>query len=247
MVNIFLCDDNNETVEKYSALIKHTAQKNHIDIALSVFYSGESLLFHLSDTPDLPDVIYLDILMERLNGINTAKQLRGMGCKAEIIFLTSSEDYVFDSFDVSAIHYLLKEETTKEKFEEVFLRAVLLTDGEEARKFVCKSGAARKIIPVKEISHFDIFKGVVSVHYGKGEKFSYWMTMEELETQLLGKSFIRTHRSYIVNLQYIAKFGRRVVLLKTGENIPVGVTYEEKVKETFMDYMSRWEADFSPK
>lgn len=244
MVTIFLCDDNSETVEKYSSKIKQIAEKNQIDINLSVFYSGESLIFHMSDTPDLPDIIYLDILMGKMNGIETAKQLRELGCNAEIIFLTSSEDYVFDSFDVFPIHYLLKEETTREKFEKVFLRAVNLSEGETAKKFVCKSGSTRKIIPIKEISHFDIWKGVVTVHYGKNETFEYWMTMEELEEQLQGKSFIRTHRSYIVNFQYISKFGRRVVLLKTGESIPVGVTYEEKVKSAFMDYMSRYSAEF---
>lgn len=244
MVTIFLCDDNSETVEKYSILIRRTAEKNQIDITLSVFYSGESMVFHMSDTPDLPDIIYLDILMGTINGIDTAKQLRELGSNAEIIFLTSSEDYVFDSFDVFPIHYLLKEETTEEKFEQVFLRAVHLSAGEEAKKFICKSGRVRKIIPIKEISYFDIWKGIVTVHYGKEEKFKFWMTMEELENQLRGKDFIRTQRSYIANLQYIAKFERRTVLLKTGESIPVGITYEEKVKSAFVDYMSRCDAEF---
>lgn len=239
MVTVFLCDDNSETVEKYSRLIEHTAEKNQIDIALSVFYSGESLTFHMGDVPNLPDIIYLDVLMDKMNGIDTAKWLRKSGCKAEIIFLTSSEDYVFDSFDVFPVHYLLKTDTTNEKFEEVFLRAVRLSEGKSAQKFVCKSGASRKIIPIKDISYFDIFRGVVTVHYGEKEKFSYWITMEELESQLLGKGFVRTHRSYVINLQYVAKIERRTVLLKTEETIPIGVTYEEKVKEAFMDYIFR--------
>jgi len=193
----------------------------------------------MSDTPDLPDIIYLDILMDGLNGVNTAKKLRELGCNAEIIFLTSSDDYVFDSFDVSPVYYLLKNETSETKFEQVFLRAVHLSDSKATQKFICKSGALRKIIPIKEISHFVIWKGIVTIHYGKNEKFEYWITMEELEEQLRGKNFVRTHRSYIVNLQYIAEFQRRTIILKTGETIPVGVTYEEKVKNTFLDYMIR--------
>lgn len=239
MITIFLCDDNNETVERYSDLIKQTAKKKQIDISLSAFYNGRSLLFHMSDTPDLPDIIYLDILMDGLNGVNTAKKLRELGCNAEIIFLTSSDDYVFDSFDVSPVYYLLKNETSETKFEQVFLRAVHLSDSKATQKFICKSGALHKIIPIKEISHFVIWKGIVTIHYGKNEKFEYWITMEELEEQLRGKNFVRTHRSYIVNLQYIAEFQRRTIILKTGETIPVGVTYEEKVKNTFLDYMIR--------
>ncbi|WP_313187249.1 LytR/AlgR family response regulator transcription factor [Lacrimispora sp.] len=193
----------------------------------------------MSDTPDLPDIIYLDILMDDLNGVNTAKKLRELGCNAEIIFLTSSDDYVFDSFDVSPVYYLLKAETSETKFEQVFLRAVHLSSSKVTQKFICKSGALRKIIPIKEISHFVIWKGIVTIHYGKNEKFEYWITMEELEEQLREKNFVRTHRSYIVNLQYIAEFQRRTIILKTGEMIPVGVTYEEKVKGTFLDYMIR--------
>jgi len=238
MVTIFLCDDNNQAVEQYSTLIKRIAEKNHININLSVFYSGESLIFHMSDSPDLPDIIYLDVLMGSLNGVDTAKRLRELGCNAEIVFLTSSEDYVFDSFDAFPVHYLLKDETTEEKFAQVFLRAVQLIDGDAAKKLVCQSGGAKSIIPIKEIAYFDIWKGVVTVHYGQGKTFKYWMTMEELEEQLRGKDFIRTHRSYIVNLQYISKFARRAVMLKTGESIPVGITYEEKVKSDFLDYMT---------
>lgn len=239
MITIFLCDDNSETVERYSNLIKQTARKEQIDISISAFYNGRSLLFHMSDTPDLPDIIYLDILMDDLNGVNTAKKLRELGCNAEIIFLTSSDDYVFDSFDVSPVYYLLKAETSETKFEQVFLRAVHLSNSKVTQKFICKSGALRKVIPIKEISHFVIWKGIVTIHYGKNEKFEYWITMEELDEQLREKNFVRTHRSYIVNLQYIAEFQRRTIILKTGEMIPVGVTYEEKVKSTFLDYMIR--------
>lgn len=241
---IFLCDDNSEAVEQYSDLIKRIAKKNQIEISLSAFYSGKSLLFHISDTPDLPDIIYLDILMHKLNGVNTATKLRELGCNSEIIFLSSCEDYVFDTFDVSPVHYLIKAETSETKFEQVFLRAIHLSDGKATQKFVCKSGASRKIISIKEISHFSIWKGIVTVHYGKNEKFQYWITMEELEEQLRGKNFVRTQRSYIVNLQYIVEFQRRTIVLKTGETIPVGVTYEEKVKSAFMDFMTQNNTSF---
>ncbi len=239
MITIFFCDDSSETVNRYSSLIKHTAKKNQLDISLSAFNNGRSLLFYMADTPDLPDIIYLDILMKDINGVNTAKKLREMGCNAEIIFLTSSNDYVFESFDVSPVYYLLKTETSEAKFEQVFLRAVHLSENKATQKFICKSGALRKIIPIKEISHLIIWKGIVTIHYGKNETFDYWTTMEELEEQLREKNFVRTHRSYIVNLQYIAEFQRRKIILKTGETIPVGVTYEEKLKNTFLDYMTR--------
>jgi DNA-binding LytR/AlgR family response regulator len=237
MITIFLCDDNIKSLEKYSDLIVRTAQKNQIDIALSVFTNGESLLFHLSEDPDLPDIIYLDVVMDGLNGIDTAKKLREFGSKAALIFLTTIEDYVFDAFDALPMQYLIKDETTEVRFEEVLLRAVGMVSNASEEQFVCKAGASRKIIPLKDISYFEIWQGVITVYYGRKEEFKYWMTMEDLENELREKSFVRTHRSYIVNLRYISNFQRRSLMLKTGESIPVGVTFEDRVKAAFAKYI----------
>lgn len=237
-MTIFFCDDNTETVEKYSTLIKKIAEKNNISISLSAFYSAESLLFHMSDTPDLPDILFLDILMGKINGMEAAKKLRAWGCNAEIIFLTSSEDYVFEAFDTAPVHYLMKDTTTDEKFEDVFIRAVGRCSGQTVQKIVCKAGAARKIIPTKEISHISIWRGRITVHFGESETFQAWMTMDEIEKQLVGKGFVRTHRSFIVNLAYIASFHHGSAILITGVTIPEGVTYKEDVNNAFLDYMS---------
>lgn len=239
MINILLCDDNSETIKKYSHLIKKVAEKNHIEFTLSAFDSGEVLIFHISTAMDLPNIIYIDILMSGMNGIDTAKQIRELGCKAEIIFLTTSEEHVFDSFDVFPVNYLIKENTSEAKFEQVFMKTVNLINNVNNDKLICKSGAKVRVIPVSDIYYFDIWRGVVTVHYGQNEIFEYWMTMEELEDQLKEKSFIRIHRSYIVNLKYISKFQRRSILLNNNEIIPVGVTYANKVKTAFLDFISR--------
>lgn len=236
-MTIFFCDDNTETVEKYSKLIQQTAEKNNISISLSAFYSAESLLFHMSDTPDLPDILFLDILMGKINGMEAAKKLRAWGCNTEIIFLTSSEDYVFEAFDTAPVHYLIKDVTTDEKFETVFLRAAQRCSGQTVQKIVCKDGAARKIIPTKEISHVSIWRGRITVHFGENETFQVWMTMDEIEKQLDGKGFVRTHRSFVVNLAYIASFHHGSVILITGASVPVGGTYKEDVNNAFLDYM----------
>lgn len=239
MLTIFLCDDNKEILNQYAGLLERIAKKNNIDITISSFHSGEELLFHLSDFPNQADIIYLDILMRQLTGMATAKRLREIGCKSEIIFLTTSEDYVYDAFDIAAVQYLLKSSTSTERFEQVFLRAVELVQEKVSDMFHCESGNILHIIPIKNITYFEIWKRVVTVHYNKTEHIEFYSTMEQLEDQLLVKGFVRVHRSYIVNLPYITKFQQNNLLLKTGENIPVGVTYMKQVKKTFADYINR--------
>ncbi|MFT4006945.1 MAG: LytTR family DNA-binding domain-containing protein [Lacrimispora sp.] len=238
MLTVFLCDDNQEILDQYAQLIEKIAKKNKIEVTISAFNSGEELLFHLADSPNKADIIYLDILMNKLNGMDTAKKLRELECKSEIIFLTTSEDYVFDAYDISPVQYLLKAKVSAAKFEEVFLRAMTLARKKETDMFFCESGNIQKVVPIKDISYFEIWKRVVTVHYGI-ESFNFYSTMEQLEEQLLHKGFVRVHRSYIVNLPYISQFQHNTLFLKTGENIPVGATYMKQIRQAFLDYISR--------
>lgn len=239
MLTIYLCDDNQEAVNQYARLLKKIAKKNNVDVIISSFDSGEGLLFHLFDSPNQADIIYLDILMGKLNGMDTGKKLRELGCKSEIIYLTTSEDYVFDAYDISPVNYLVKDKTSTARFEEVFLRAVILARKKEIDMFVCESGNVQKVIPIKEISFFEIWKRVVTVHYNGNETVSFYSTMEQLEGRLLHKGFVRIHRSYIVNLRYIANFGQNSLGLKTGVEIPIGVTYMKQVRQAFREYINR--------
>ena len=239
MYTIFLCDDIQETLDEYASLIKTIAEKNQIQVTISSFSSGEQLLFHLSDSPGQADIIYMDILMLQLNGIETARRLRDSGCQSEIIFLTTSDEYVFEAFDVTPVQYLLKGETTPERFESVFLKAISRIQKKGSDIFLCESQGVQKVLSVSSISFFEITKRIVTVQYNGSEEFSFYSSMENIENQLSGKGFVRVHRSYIVNLSYIVMFQQNAVYLKTGTVIPLGVTYIKQVRKAFSDYISR--------
>ncbi len=239
MLKIAICDDSQKTVETYSKLISHCANANQLDIELSCFYSGESLLFHLMEAPEQIDIIYLDILMGKTDGMETARRLRENHCNAQIIFLTSCEDYVYDAFDVNAIQYMLKDETTAEKFERIFLRAVQLASQKEEEVFVCKFDTEKYIVPIRQISHFEIWKRIVTVHYGANQIAKFYSSMEQLEKQFQNKGFVRVHRAYMVQLSHIYKFDRQKLILKSGSAIPIGITYQQELKRIFSDYISR--------
>ena len=89
MIHIYLCEDSQSSLNTYAGLISDLAAKHHIEISLHSFSSGEALLFHLSECTYKADIIYLDILLDATNGIETAQKLRMLGCQAEIIFLTT--------------------------------------------------------------------------------------------------------------------------------------------------------------
>ncbi|MBC8587781.1 LytR/AlgR family response regulator transcription factor [Paratissierella segnis] len=240
MLKIALCDDNKNTITKYAELISELVEKYQLQIEISCFSSGESLFFHYSNIPEQIDIIYLDILMDKTDCMETARKLRDIGCKAQIIFLTSYEDYVYEAFEVNAAQYLIKEDTSKEKFEKVFLKAVEMVSENKEELFSIKFDGKTTVIPISEIAYFEIWNRVITVYYGDGKSAKYYYSIDRLEEEMSGKDFVRVHRSYLVNLSYIEMFRNQNIKLKTGAIIPVGVTYSESLKKTLSNYISRF-------
>ena len=240
MLKIALCDDNKNTITKYAELIYELMEKHQIQMKISCFNSGEALFFHYSHIPEQIDIIYLDILMDKTDGMETARKLRNRGCKAQIIFLTSYEDYVYEAFEVNAIQYLIKEDTSKDKFEKVFLKAVEMVTDSKKELFPVKFDGKITMISISEILYFEIWKRVVTVYYGEGKSAKFYSSIDQLESELSMKDFVRVHRSYLVNLTYIEMFHHQSIKLKTGAIIPVGVTYLESLKKRLSDYISRF-------
>lgn len=234
MTSIYLCDDNEVLLSRYKQQITELALKHSVEYCITTFTSGEQLLFHLCENPNDADIIYLDIIMGKMNGLDVAKKLRETGFFGEIIFLTSSEEYVFDSFDANPLYYILKESPhEKSKLEESFLRGVSLTSKKATEFFICANRMEKKQIPLHLISYFEIHSRVVTVHYDGQKVFEFYSSMDSLLSQLNQHSFIRCHRSYVIGLKYIDTLDAKDVLLTTGKKIPIGTTYMKDLKLAF--------------
>ena len=111
---IAICDDEILFTRELSSLLTHWAKKNDFSLTLYPYSNGDDLLTALRTIP--VDLIFLDIIMPLLNGIDTAKEIRSMGLTVPVIFLTSSREFALDSYDVKAFHYLLKPVNTLKLF-----------------------------------------------------------------------------------------------------------------------------------
>lgn len=125
-MNIAICDDEITIREQ----IKNLIEKQELNYTLKIFSSGQELI----EAKLQFDIIFLDIQMEGINGIEAARKLRERGEEAILIFITGLKEYVFDAFDVSAFHYLLKP-VEEEKFHRVFYRALEELKKREQQKY----------------------------------------------------------------------------------------------------------------
>lgn len=236
MIQVYLCDDNDILLAKYQKLIAEVSERNTLSVGIKTFSSGEQLLFHLEDDPNNADIIFLDVLMDKLDGMETAKQLRKMGCLSEIVFLTSSEKYVFDSFDVGAMHYILKERADTQLVD-VFLQAVSLSQKKAHDVFTCENGGISKRIPLASISFFEVRNRIITVHFDN-ITFDFYGKLERLEQELEEHSFVRSHRSFLINLGQIDEIYKNYVKLLDGEEVPIGPLYLKPLKLAFSTYLA---------
>ena len=236
MLRVILCDDNLYVLDYYKSLLKSAASENQIDIKLTCFESGEQLLFNLSDSPNMADIIYLDILMGQTNGIETARRLREIGCVATLVYLTTSNEYVFEAFDTNPFYYIGKDEMPEKKFKDVFLKAVNSVSLKRNSYILATVGSTNLRLALDKIKYFDVQNRLITAHTADSD-VEYYYRLDELEQDLRGKGFMRIHRSFLVNCFYIQKLSRTQLTLLDGTELPVSAKYSDAVKDAFSNYL----------
>ena len=196
-----------------------------------------------------PDVVFLDIQMPKINGFDVVELLADE--TPQIIFVTAFDEYAIKAFDANALDYLLKPVNTdrlkiaierleekisnevKPKFHAVLKEAV--QNNLPLHRILVKENTQIHVIPVNEITHFEAQDDYVLIHtlkqsYLKNERIS------NLEAELDARVFIRLHRSFIVNLNFINRIesytkDSKLVKLTTGSEIPVSRSGYDKLKQ----------------
>lgn len=223
-MNIFICDDDAEQLSLCKQSLMRLSVQHAVHASIKTFPSGEALLFEAEDAYPSLDLVYLDIRMPGLSGLETAKRLREIGYLGDIVFFTGTPDFAIEGYDVSALHYVVKTQTTGEKFEEIFLRACQRKQRRESEVLVLTCAGESRCVPVEAIRYFEIQQRIVTVYYAE-ERFEFYSTMMRLEEQLIDKGFVRIHKSFLVGKRFIRSIDSAHVLLDTGEELPVGKRY----------------------
>ncbi|WP_024295112.1 LytR/AlgR family response regulator transcription factor [Lacrimispora indolis] len=232
---IAICDDNEQELKQCKKRLELLASIHQIDAEFSLYHKGEELLFHLQSFKNYPDIIYLDMRMNGIQGDEVARKLRDQGCISEIVFFTVSKDYYTTAFDVRALHYVVKGETTVEKFEDIFMQAVKSVQEKQTEYIMCTGAGEFRKIEIKKIHYFEVVKRIVTVYYGS-DQFSFYSTIGKIELRLKDYGFVRVHKSYVAAIAHIRTFSFKEIILDTGTVLPVGRSYYSELKREMEEY-----------
>jgi len=233
-MKVIICDDNLQEQKRYTAMLEKLAAKHNVPLELSRYETATSLLFDAQDPKFTAELIFMDIHMPNMNGDEAARRLRENGYVNDIVFLTISQKHFRDAFDVQALHYVVKNETTESEFEKIFLRA-LQSQNEKKQKYVSYSGGGEtRNILLNSIRYFEIYRGIVKVYYDKEHTFEFpQKTLSELENELSEYGFFKTHKSYLVSLTSIEKITYTQITLRDGTKIPLSRHKYAELKSLF--------------
>lgn len=238
MVSIALCDDEDLFLDKYEKLVNEFFHNKLMNFEILKFKNSESLLFHLEDNPYRFQIIILDVMMPRINGLEAADKIRKFNPDVNIIFLTSTPDFVFEAFDLKPINYLIKEKNDKKLLN--ILDELIEKNNSVVSKdnFVFYSKNNMITVPNSEITFFEVFHRIITIHRINEPKYEFYCSIKELEKTIDKNRFIKIYRSYIVNMQYIKRINNKEVELKNGIILPISRNLYNDIKLKFSNYLN---------
>lgn len=238
-MRIGVCDDNKVLSEKYRSMLERCIPNKDMEFEIITYASGEELIEALEKDRDYLDILFLDILMDQLNGVETAKRIRKMGCKTILIFLTSSEEYIFETADVKAIAYLMKDELSELGMVSVLAQAINKAVQRKMDILEFQKDDGNYKISYEDICFIKTYQGFAYIHHWDGIIIENHD--QDIQTKLQGKGFYQVHPQYIVGLRYILKIEKKQIILNdTSHNIiPLDKTYAGGLKFAFADFMMK--------
>lgn len=224
-----ICDDNSAEITLIESLLNRYTSEKNITFRLYTFGDGCDLISAYEDEAAQFDLILLDVLMQQLNGIDTAARLRRRGIHTPIIFFTTSRDYAVESYDVEAAGYLIKP-VSYEKLKALLDRVLRKTD--EPRLALRVHGGSRYLY-YGEILFFESMDHVTYATVRDGERIRCSESLTAMQDTLAhDPRFYRCHKAYLVNMDYIEQI-EEVLILTSGHRVPYRVREKKKITDDY--------------
>jgi len=231
MLYIAVCDDEKYISDKIKSMVSEFFCRKNIDIVIAQFSSGKELLKY----DGIIDILFLDIQMEDIDGMETARKLRSRKFKGALIFITILKEMVFQSFEVQAYDYLVKP-IEPSLFEKTMERLLASMKNASEASLLVQKGYESSIILFEDIVYCEIIDRKIYLHLASSEILDFYDRIEKLEKRLDSR-FYRCHRSYLINLQYLRSYKNGTAYMENGKEIPVSRLRSKEFSDVILQYM----------
>ena len=236
MVNIFLCDDDANFTEYLKFCItKHYGKKFRI----TIFNSCNDLINAIEAEENVPDILIMDINLKDGNGIDTVERLQRKNPQIKVIYFTGLISYATAIFKTNPSYFLVKplnENKLCEAIDKVF--AEVTSDKDDS--IIIKSNGSEIVLFHKDIIFLESQGRKVKFHLNNGEKKEVYTKIDDIQKEL-GKNFVRSHKSFLINMQYITERTNNEFFLMDGSAVPISKPNLKEAKTKFISYLGELE------
>ena len=226
MIHIAICEDNDTDL----AHLRRILHQTKILCDITEYTSAWPLLLDMETGKKQFHIFLLDIYLPGLNGVETARRIRQLDEKAILIFITSSEDFYREAFDLYAFHYLVKPINPADLTEALKKAAGQISSSE---KMLCITFRGQNtIIRHADIAYINSYNHTLCFHMADGQEYTSYGRLDEIQAQLASELFIRCHKSFLVNLIHVDKLTREGFHIG-NTLIPISRTYAADAKERY--------------
>lgn len=234
MLSLIICDDSPEVVESLQQMVGANIS-HHTTYRIDTFFSSEKLVKAVKKGLQ-PDIVLLDIKIGEESGIQLAKELFPCGSHTQVIFITGYMEYCTAVYETEHIYFLLKPVNPQE-LQQALLKAVEHLNPGPEKQLTLRSRSAIQRIPFSAIRYIESKARKVIIHYGD-TSYEHYSTLTSLLNQLPG-NFIHCHKSFCINMDYVARMEVNRFILSSGKPIPISQAKRAKTRDLFLSYLNQ--------
>ncbi len=232
--NIAVIDDDNSDIDRLKKDIETYFQQSVREpVNISAFNDGRVFLdaFH----PGMFHLVFMDICMNDLNGIDTVKSIRKVDPDLLVVFLTSSEEYAFDAFPLHSFDYILKPYSVERLFQA--LQEFILKTAAKDPEICVRVPRAEYSVPLGSIIVVQSEGHSVEIRLKDGKTLKCLDTFTKISTQLMSDPrFLPCNKGIIINMDYVLTLDNDKICLEDGSYYPIKVRGRAEIIKTFTSY-----------
>ena len=228
MITVSICEDEAYFVSELRKLLDEYCRFKGIGLSTLTFSNGEQLLA----SGQTSDIILMDIKLPGRDGMDIVQKLRDCGNDNPVIFITAYPQYVFQAFDLDAVHYILKPVSAEKLFPAID-KAVKRVSSDCGKTLLITSGTRASRVPLRDILYCEAMDHQITIHT-PAETFQFFGTLDAVQERVDDR-FFRSHKSYLVNMDHIVEKQTDFAIVDGGDRVLIARRKQREFTQRLLD------------
>lgn len=234
MLDIFVCDNDKNTTEFLkNCMTQHFGEQHRV----VTMHRCQELLGLIEMNGRVPDILIMDINHCDGNGIETVKHLQKNYPHLKVIYLADAINYTTEIFETNPSYFLLKP-INEDELGHALEKVSKETKSEKSDFFIVKIRGSEILLHRKDVMYAESRGRKLVLHMADGQQYEIYGKMDLLQTQL-GETFLRSHKSFLINMKYISERTGNEFCLSDGRILPISRTNLKDARVKFMSYLGK--------